>query len=398
MVLSPPVKTNHHRLDRGLAVVALITLVAAWLIGNARSAANLEIFLPAAFPGAGRFEKTSEGVYRAYSDGSPEQMVGYVAISEGNGYGGPMTVAVGVNLQGRVVGLTIIDSKDTASWLEKVNDSKYISSLLGKSYADSFVLGEDVDGVTGATYTSRAIAEAALQGSRKIAGNELDLVLPAKADVKIQFGIPEIVLIALFATGYFGHQSRFKYTKQARWATMLIGLVVIGFIYNSPLTLASINKFLMGFWPEWQTHLYWYLLIGGILFVFTVDNKNPYCQWFCPFGAAQECLGAIGGAKIRSTGRYHHFLKWLQRGLAWFAIVVALLFRNPGITSFEIFGTLFNLTGTLVQFALLGIILVASLFIKRPWCDYLCPIHPIDEFIRLVRGWILEIWKTLRIK
>jgi len=389
---------NPKTIERTLGVFALLTILTAWIVGAVQSAAGIEPFLPQAIPTASRFELIAGDIYAAYTDNQNEGLIGYVTIGEASGYGGPMKVAVGVDLQGNVIGLAIVDSKDTASWLRKVKQSNYIGKLLGKSYADSFVLGRDVDGVTGATYTARATAEATLEGSRKIAGNQLGLELPAEENVKIKFGIPEIALIALFAAGYFGHQSRFKYTKQARWVTMLVGLVVLGFIYNAPLTLSSINKFLLGFFPQWQTNLYWYLLIGGILFVFTVDNKNPYCQWFCPFGAAQECLGVIGGAKIRSAGKYRVFLKWLQRGLPWIAIVLALLFRSPGISSYEIFGTLFSLTGSTLQFALLGIILIASLFIKRPWCDYLCPIHSVDEFIRMVRSWIIELWKTLQNK
>jgi polyferredoxin len=173
-------------------------------------------------------------------------------------------------------------------------------------------------------------------------------------------------------------------------------LVALGFIYNLPLTLSSINKFLLGFWPPWQTNLYWYLLIGGILFVFAADNKNPYCQWFCPFGAAQECVGVVGKARSYSSSRYRGLFAWLLRGLVWFAILLALLFRNPGLTSYEIFGTLFSLMGSSLQFILLGLVLVASLFVKRPWCAYLCPITPIDEFIRMVREWSLEQWRTLR--
>ena len=112
-----------------------------------------------------------------------------------------------------------------------------------------------------------------------------------------------------------------------------------------------------------------------MLFVFTVDNKNPYCEWFCPFGAAQECLGVVGGAKPRSAGRYKNLLIWVQRVLAWSAVVLALYFRNPGISSYEVFGTLFDLTGSTWQFAVLGIMMIASLFIKRPWCKYLLPVR-----------------------
>ena len=103
-------------------------------------------------------------------------------------------------------------------------------------------------------------------------------------------------------------------------------------------------------------------------------------------------MGAFGGAKVRSPGKYRYFLKWLQRGLAWGAILIALFYRNPAITSFEIFGTLFEMIGTGSQFILLGIILLASLLIRRPWCTYLCPLHPVEEFIRMTRKWILGLW------
>jgi hypothetical protein len=31
-----------------------------------------------------------------------------------------------------------------------------------------------------------------------------------------------------------------------------------------------------------------------------------------------------------------------------------------------------------------GLFIVASVFIKRPWCTYLCPIIPLEEMLRLL--------------
>lgn len=386
------------KLNRFLGILVVLSIIAAWITGFNLENAEVEPYLIEAFPAAVSFDKLSPNSYAAYADPEKEELIGYIGIGEANGYGGPLKVAVAVDMEGNVTGTSIAKHRETPSWYRKVVESGFIESLAGKSYQDAFQLGEDVDGVTSATYTSRAIAESVLEGSREIAGNQLGLPVPPAPRQKIQFGIPELALIALFAIGYFGHQGKSKYKKQLRWIGMLVGLVVLGFIYNAPLTLSHINKLLLGFWPQWQNNLYWYLLLGGILFVFTVDNKNPYCQWFCPFGAAQECMGLIGGAKVYSAGRYRHFLAWLRRGVVWFAIVVALLFRSPGLTSYEIFGTLFSLLGTNSQFILLGLVLIAALFIKRPWCTYLCPLDPVVEFIRGARKWTIEIWKTIKPK
>jgi hypothetical protein len=387
--LSPAQK--RLRVERILGGIAVITFIAAWIIGAVRARADLMPAIQQAMPDADHIELIDNGLYRAWDDEAEMDLLGYVALGEANGYGGPMILAVAVSPQGEVLGVSVASDKETPSWMDRVMDTDFLGSFANKIYRDPFVVGDDVDGITGATYTSRAMAEAVLDASRSVAAH-VGLPLAEKPKPKIVIGIPEIVLLGLFAVGYVGHKPNFKYKKQVRWVSMITGMLVLGFVYNNPLSIVYINKFLMGFWPQWQTNLYWYILIGGILFVFTVDNKNPYCEWFCPFGAAQECMGAVGGAKVRSSGNYRPFLKWLQRGLAWAAILIALLYRNPGVTSYEIFGTLFELIGSGVQFILLGLVLIASLFIRRPWCAYLCPLHPVDEFIRMTRKWVLGLW------
>jgi hypothetical protein len=382
---------KRQRIERILGGIAVITIVVAWVFGAMRAKADLMPAIRQAVPETDHFEELSGELYRAWGDPAEDVLLGYVALGEANGYGGPMILAVAVSPGGEILGAAVASHKETPSWMSRVLESNFVESLIDKPYSDPFDLGNDIDGITGATYTSRAIAEAMMQGSRVVAAY-IGLPTVEQVKPKIVFGVPEIVLLGLFAVGYFGHKPNIKYKKQLRWVSLITGLVVLGFIYNNPLTIAYINKLLLGFWPQWQTNLYWYILIGGILFVFTVDNKNPYCVWFCPFGAAQECMGALGGAKVRASGKYRYFLKWLQRGLAWGAILIALLYRNPSVTSFEIFGTLFELIGSNVQFILLGLVLVASLFIRRPWCTYLCPLQPVDEFIRMTRKWVIGLW------
>jgi Na+-translocating ferredoxin:NAD+ oxidoreductase RnfG subunit len=388
---------KRQRTERFLGIVAVGTMIAAWVIGTMRAAANLMPAIEQALPTADHFEELDNDLYCAWADAGEEEILGYVALGEAGGYGGPMILTVGVSPQGEILGATVASQKETPSWMNRVMDAEFVESFFGKTYSDPFVLENDVDGITGATYTSRAVAEAVMEGSRAVAMH-VGLPVAAQPEPKIIFGVPEIVLLGLFMVGYFGHQPKFKYKKQVRWASMIIGMVFLGFVYNSPLTIAYINKFLLGFWPKWQTNLYWYILIGGILFVVTVDDKNPYCEWFCPFGAAQECMGAIGGAKVRTPRQYRDLFAWTQRGLAWLAIVVALIFRSPGLSSYEIFGTLFALIGSSVQFLLLGIILIAALFMRRPWCNYLCPLRPVTDMIRFVRRWVLEKWQNLKPK
>lgn len=391
--LSPQERTK--KLERILGLGAILTIIAAWFIGAAIKQASAESYLAQALPSAYGFQEVSAGLYSAKDPA--DNTIGYVAVGEATGYGGPIRLAVGVDLSGKVIGLAIIDHKETPSYLKRVSQSPLLSSMLGKSYDHRFLLGEDLDGVTSATMTSAAIAEAVRVASREVANDQLGKIVPFEGKSEIVFGAPEIVLISLFALGYVGRNRLIKNTKLLRWGTMLTGMVVLGFIYNRPLTLSKFNMFLMGYLPEWQTNLYWYILIGGIIFVFSADNRNPYCEWFCPFGAAQECMGAIGGAKPRFSRQQQRVLDWVQRSITWLAIMIALVLRNPGVTSYEIFGALFQLNGTMISFAVLGIVLLASMYTHRFWCRALCPLRPVEGIIRLVRGWIIELWQT-RIK
>lgn len=394
-IVFPKGRTKSFNGERLLGALAVLTILAAWILGSVRSTSTLDPYLKGAFPSAQRFELRASGVYAAFGSAAAADQtpLGYVAVGAANGYGGPIQLAVAVNPQGEITGVSVIDEKETPSFFNRVLQAQFIEKLLGLSYRQPLKVGEDIDAVTGATYTSRALVDSVRQASRQVAAGQLKQAVPPETSPAIKFGVPEGLVVLLYAVGYFGHRPNFKHKKIARWGSMLAGMVILGFVYNLPLTLGKVNSFLMGYWPQWQTNLYWYFLLGGIIFVFSVDNKNPYCEWFCPFGAAQECMGAIGGAKARTPNNYRTWLVWVQRGLAWLAIIIALVFRNPGLTSYEIFGNLFSLTGSMFGFLLLGLILLASLYIRRPWCTYLCPLRPVTDFIRMVRGWFIELWK-----
>ena len=173
-------------------------------------------------------------------------------------------------------------------------------------------------------------------------------------------------------------------------------MVSIGFIYAIPISLSQIASFIIGYWPEIYINLYWYLLIGGIIFVVSIDGKNPYCHWFCPFGAYQEFIGVIGSARSYRPRRFHIPMKWIQRCMAMLAIFVGLIYRQPTFATYEPFATLFNFEGNIATWILLVIITLGSLIIKRPWCNYLCPITPVVDFIGEGRRFFKEVVKNVR--
>ena len=391
-------KTSSQKWDRILAAAALIILVCAWYAGTFRAQVDLYPFLERALPEADHFTPGPAGHYTAWNDSDEKESIGYAAVGSAHGYGGDLYLAVALSPDGFVTGLAVVDHKETAAFFGRVMRRGALEDLKGKTFSDPFVLDQDVDSITGATFTTRALADAVRKASRKIASRNLGYSVPTEPSPKIRFRIPEAVLAGLFLFGIVGRLRRFKYKRTARWISMLTGLFVLGFVFNKPLTLVLVNKMLLGFWPLWQLHLYSYILLAGILFITFADNKNPYCEWFCPFGSAQECLAVIGGGRKRLPRNIHTALRWFQRALALGAVAIALFYRNPSISSYEVFGAFFHLIGTNFHFVLLGIVLVTALILRRPWCSYLFPLRPLTDYIRLFRSWVRDAWVGFRPK
>jgi hypothetical protein len=306
---------------------------------------------------------------------------------------------VGIDPQGNILGTRVVRQSETQSFFRLVQGSWLSGQFLHKSITDPLQIGQDIDAVSGATFSAEGVAQALRQAIRSAAESGQIANLPPVSE-PIRFGGPEIAVLLLYAAGYLGHRLRSGPAKKAlRWGSLLVGMLVLGFIYTLPLTITQVVTLLGGYWPDWHNHLYWYFLIGGIVFVTTVESKNPYCYWFCPFGAVQECLGAIGKAKPFHSRTHDAWLAWFQRGLALAAILLGLALRSPGIAGYEPFATLFDLNwnDNLLQWIFLAATLLASLVIFRPFCNYLCPIDPVIEFIGEGRRQIKEGWRKWRL-
>ncbi len=200
-------------------------------------------------------------------------------------------------------------------------------------------MDQDIDAVTGATITSAAISSAVQEVAVRVANTQLsksvDLPRPP-----LKIGIPEITLVLLYAVSFIAYRPKVPGKKIIRWVGMITGMVVLGFWFNRPLTVAHFTSLLSGYLPNWRENIYWFLLLGGIIFGVTVENRNPYCSWFCPFGAFQECLSAVGNTRWQPPRIWQNRLKWAVRILAFSAVFFGLALRQPGATSYEIFGTL----------------------------------------------------------
>lgn len=387
--LKLPIQTNKTNRQRQVFIGSVLLAVAAWIYGYFSNTTDVLPMISEVLPNVERVE-TQGNIFIAYN--ANDEVTGYAALGEGQGYAGPIEMLVGIDPSGNIAGVKIVTQRETPGFFRLILNEGFPEQFIGLSYQDPLQVNEDLDAVSGATVSAEGIAASTRQAVRVLAQQGMGFKLPPEKQ-EIKFGIPEIVLIGLYTAGYFGHKHRSSiWKRRIRWGTMLTGMIVLGFIYTAPLTISQIISLLSGYWPDWHNNLYWYILIGGIIFVTTVDAKNPYCNWFCPFGAFQECLAQISNAKLYRPRKWNEFFTWLQRGLAFAAVLLGLAMRKPGVAGYEPFATLFDLRGTPVELALLLIVVLASLLMYRPFCNYLCPLDPVYDFIAEGRRWVREAW------
>lgn len=370
------------------SILAVLILLAAWLYGFINTRSPVPPLIPNVLPGTQRVESHSD-IYTAY--GADGQVLGYAAAADATtGYGGPIFLLVGIDPAGKIAGIQIIEQHETPGFYALLLKNNFIEGFLDLPAGQPYVVGQHVDSVSGATLSAEAMAQAIYTSANKIQSGVLKPTAPA-----VRFGLPEISLVALYIGSL--SLSRIKKSqpkKTLRWILLIAGMIILGFILNRPLTLANLASLLAGYWPTWQDHLYWYLLLGGVVGYVILTGKNLYCFIICPFGAVQECLGKMSDAKpFLPTGIYQR-LKWVPRWLAVLALGLGLAFRQPGAGSYEPFGTLFSLTGGFFPWMLLVFVLFASLIILRPFCYYLCPVGASMDFIIFIRSEIKRLWKT----
>ncbi len=377
--------------QRQILIASVLLALVAWFIGYFSNSSDIIPMILRIVPNTSRVESRGN-IYIALD--SSGEVVGYAALGSSQGYAGPIEMLVGMDIQGNITGVRIVTQRETPAFFKLILGEGLPEQFINHSFRDPLRLNEDIDAVSGATISAEGIAASTRQAVRLIAQQGLGSPLPPETR-KIKFGYPELTLIGLYAAGYFGHKLRSSnWKKRVRWGTMLTGMIVLGFIYTAPFTIAQVISLLSGYWPDWHNNLYWYILIGGIIFVTTVDAKNPYCHWFCPFGAFQECLAQVTNAKSYRPREWSAFFTWLQRGLAFAAVLLGLALRRPGVAGYEPFATLFDFRGNAVEVVFLVVIALASLIIYRPFCNYLCPLDPVYDFIAESRRWVREGWQV----
>lgn len=307
------------------------------------------------------------------------------------GYQGPTDAVVGFDTENCVAGVLVLASFDNEPYVGYVRDDrafrKVYRGMPFEELAAVDPLATGIEGVSGATMTSQAVAE----GIVRAAAAHQQTVERAKAESfsarlaawlrRIegpQWGAIVVMLLGVLTA--------FTRARGSRWGRLAMPVIVFAYLGFGAGALLSLGQFVG--WVEAGVPA-----AASVLTVLTAiavaapitTKRNVYCSHLCAHGAAQQILKQIAQPK-RSPPRW--LRPWLIRlpfAVFVFAIL-AVLFPLPiNLVDLEPFdGYLLGVAGVaaLVLFALS---LVASLFVPMAYCRYGCPTGALLDHLRLNR-------------
>lgn len=106
-------------------------------------------------------------VKEAYKGVKGQETVGNVFLVESKGYGGSITITVGIDNEGKITGVEIGDNNETPGLGAKAKDEPFISQFVGIIPEESLTVvksnkskSEEIDAISSATITSKAVTKA----------------------------------------------------------------------------------------------------------------------------------------------------------------------------------------------------------------------------------------------
>ena len=300
------------------------------------------------------------------------------------GYGGPVPLKIHIK-DGRVAAVEAEPNAESPDFFNRAKE--LLNHWQGKSVDEA--LAEEVDAVSGATFSSRAI----------IANMQRGL---AYAKQHGQWGedgsVGALGTSAPPIVGSGGNSVGALETSAPPMVALIVVLLgaVVPLFYNNRrlhLVQLAVNVVVLGLWTGTFVSytLFMRIFAGGVslsaigalaapllmlivaLIYPLAGRSGHYCANICPFGSAQELAGKLSRRKLRITPRVLKLLSVL-RNLLW-GVLMALLLTGTCTAwiDYELFTAFLYSSASVWVTVLAALFLVLSVWVPRPYCRFVCP-------------------------
>lgn len=272
-------------------------------------------------------------------------------------------------------------------------DEYFLNLFNGRTLAELAamdLLEEQVEGVSGATMTSMAVAEGIVTAARAARKKLADAAKQSESGSRLRkSGLGPLhwtwrtslsgLIVALgVSIGFFSRQLRRGYSRRV---FQLAVIVLLGIVNGDLLSQAVVVGWAQSGVP-WQFAPGLVIVVVAAFLVPMVSRQQPYCQHLCPHGAVQQMLIRRVSWQWKVPRRVHLALSVIPFLLLLAVVVIPLAGWPVRLVDLEPFDAwVIGFAG--VAAAVIAIVgLVASLFVPMAYCRYGCPTGALLQFLR----------------
>jgi NosR/NirI family transcriptional regulator, nitrous oxide reductase regulator len=205
----------------------------------------------------------------------------------------------------------------------------------------------------------------------------------------------DLVLLAGFLT--LALVSFFRKSVRLKYVTLAVAVLYMGFVKSHLISVVDIFGVLQGQLPIFKYELTYYVLSAFVV-VSTVLWGRLYCGRLCAFGALTQLMDAVVPAKLRVEvpAKLERRAAWIKYGLL--AGVVVYFLATKDILVYQIVEPfwMFARVGTTAMWVGLGLLLLATVFVRNLYCRFLCPVGALLGVISNLTVFKIKRWSECK--
>lgn len=237
----------------------------------------------------------------------------------------------------------------------------------------------EVDGVSGATYSSKAII-GNMHAGLSFAKNQIETSAPQMGldlSAKSLAGLLVAIMAAVLPL--------FIRNKVYRICQQVLNVAVLGFWCGSFLSYSAILGYMSNGMNVLALLVPVILLVTGFVYPL-FGKKSYYCTHVCPFGSLQELVGRCSKHKMRISAETIKKLDTF-RELLWAALMLLLLMGVwADWVNYEPFSAFVFQNAHWVVIVIAVIFVLLSIVVMRPYCRFVCPMGTLLKVAQ--GGWV----------
>lgn len=284
------------------------------------------------------------------------------------GYGGAVPLVIAVT-DGRIAEITPLRNAETPEFFSRAV-AGLVPQYVGLTPEEA--LNADIDGVTGATFSSRAIKANVTTGMQAVLSSPTNHGAAAAYAADLREAMTPgfwASLIVVLAGAVIPLLTR---SRTYRIIQLVLNFVILGLWTATFLNYTMMLRFMSAGVNIALSIVPLLMLVTAFVYPL-FGRKNHYCLWVCPFGAMQELAGKCSRRKLRPGPG---LVKWLGyfRLMLW-AVLMLMMWTEVwfGWIDYELFSAFVFSSASIGVLIGAAVILILSVLINRPYCRFICP-------------------------